>query len=316
MGIQWITASAWSNLGLQEVHGTRKEENNSSSNPRYTTILECPWANRHTARSVLLGGPTLWPETTNFNNMVCVDATIGDDSGRSYPDEDEQVNVYEKAFISVTYMARPGYYVKDWYNNPAYHYDEIKPEIESYPIDYRNLVWGDGTGTPPANPLDNPVAASDQIPSLFTPAETLIHHIEGWCRQLDLGYYIGFTNPTNYLSKNLGRYYNVGTLLLVNIESTPGYSFRSYRLPGQWNASPNDIEPSGRSTEQLKLYFKYHPNGWETFRRTDPTSNTTIYSYLHYNRAPYTKLTVFPQSGLDIFLTSFALPMSGNVYTQ
>lgn len=287
------------------MHGARVEEYHSiTGNPTFRTRLECLWNERHTVVRDLLGLPAFWPETSLFQNVVCVAArVVGDNSIHAQHIDNEVIIYTEKALIDVTYIARPGKYVIDWYQQPVYWYDEIKPRLETLPRDHRMFVWGLTTDVTPTDAQVSPMTSSE-VPVDFIPGETFIRNIEGFAQTMDLSTYIGTVTNAEHSSYQLGRKFPAGTLLCRNIEITPGYSFRSFRSFTGSPPGPTGFDPSGRNTYQLKVIYEFRKEGWEKWRRFDYGAGVLDWYYVRYNKATYPKATPFPLTDHNLLLTS------------
>lgn len=278
-------------LDIQEIHSFRNEDDGTlSGNPQYSTRLEVPYQQLSALKTALLGEPEGWPHLSSIiQDVVCVQCKIKDDVSSYTTDSTGSLIHYDgNVFVDVVYMPRVGRYVVDANGEDVYWNDETAPRIESRPIPHKTLIWGTTT-SPTSIPNDKIPLHSDEAPSIYENAQSLIHTIESWDIDFsDLKSLVGTVHNASYVSPVSGDVYAAGTLLLKNYANSQGYYFTSYR--------------HGASSAQLKLFYEFRGVGWQRFWRNDIINNTQGYYYILRNANPWDAMEPFPQTSHNKYL--------------
>lgn len=276
----WIISPPVSII-CREVHSSHTESHSAiAGNPTFNAKVAVLYTQLQDVVSVLLGKPENWPKGTSIiQDPVCVSCQVNNDTGRYTTDADGQIIDYSQyALLDLVYMARAGVYVVDNSGEDVFWNDEEEPRVESRPMNYKLLVWGNTDTTVPTPKIQ---LLSDEAPSIYENGANLVHTIEGFDISFDdLEALIGTVHNVDYLSPVNGKNYVAGTLLLDAYQVINHYNFKSYR--------------HGAISVTLKLFYKFKGISWSKFWRNGLDAATTGYHYMRHNKDPWPLFDPFP----------------------
>lgn len=319
----WTDGSGSHSIICREVHGSHAETHNAlSGNPQYIARLEISWNDLQTAISRLLGQPSVWPKASHFTlpvvGPVAIDARVINDLAEYGSDADLQIiNYNHHALVDVTYIPRNGVYWKLTSNDPSsggpinqpvYLDDVEEPRIETLPTSSLNFIWGDSTGTPPAD--KSKALLPGEAPVDFHVGQTLTHSLEGWSGKIDIGQYLGSVHSQSYTSPITQKTYAAGTLMLRNYSIVKSHTFRSYRMLSDPVPTASFYDFGQDVSQTLKLIYEYKNVGWQRFRHFDLGTSGVSYDYMHHAKPPYNVHIPFPPINHNIFFSGTLISLT------
>jgi len=231
---------SYSVVPCAEEHGTAKENFSVIDSPTASVTLRCAWVDRHALVADLLNNQRQWPGffgyavvPTAANAVITPFPAKNTTSGQTID--------YDDALVAVNYNTE----TTDLFS------EELEPNVEFSPLDYKQFRWGNANGVP----LLEGEAPGRQVRGMNL-VRTLFQQSSVPSEIFDL---VGYVNNAAIADPYWGNTWGAETLLY-----TPPHLSRT-------------VQSNGNNAWTIILRFSYKPMGWNQFWRAGTQAYSRIF---------------------------------------